>query len=236
MGRHTFTVTATSKDGQTATATVTYTVASAPSAAISSPASGATFTRGQVVDASYECREGTFGPGLASCAGTVAVGAPISTGTVGAHSLTVAAISKDGQHATATVSYSIVMPDNRFAISHFQTRPNGRVSFRVAFPGPGIADVMETAWLGNFAHTTALLGPAKARFVFARKHLNISAAGNDAVIVAPNKRGRMLIAHHRYQVVIRLWVSYTPTNGTQRDIGLDGLHITRAKRKDHRHH
>jgi hypothetical protein len=53
--------------------------------------------------------------------------------------------------------------------------------------------------------------------------------------VSPNKRGRKLMAHHRYQVVIRLWVSYAPTNGTQRDIGLDGLHITRAKHHGHRH-
>jgi hypothetical protein len=29
--------------------------------------------------------------------------------------------------------------------------------------------------------------------------------------------------------VIRLWVSYTPTNGTQRNIGLYGLHLTNAK-------
>jgi hypothetical protein len=71
--------------------------------------------------------------------------------------------------------------------------------------------------------------------VFARKHLNISAAGNDAVTVTPNKRGRKLIADHRYQVAIRLWVSYTPTNGTQRDIGLDRLHITRVKHHHHRH-
>jgi glycine rich protein len=232
-GRHTFTVTATSKGGLTATASATYTVAGAPSAAISSPVSGATFTRGQLVEASYECREGTFGPGLASCAGAVAAGAPISTGTVGAHSLTVTAISKDGQRATATVSYTVVMPDNRFAISHVHARPNGRVSFRVAFPGPGIADVMETAWLDNFARATVLLGPAKGRFVFARKHLNVSAAETRAITVTPNKRGRKLIAHHRYQVAIRLWVSYTPTNGTQRDIGLYGLHITRAK---HHHH
>jgi hypothetical protein len=205
-GRHTFTVTATSKGGLTATASATYTVAGAPSAAISSPVSGATFTRGQVVDASYECSEGTFGSGLASCAGAVAAGAPISTGTVGAHSFTVTAISKDGQRATATVSYRVVMPDNRFAISHVHARPNGRVSFRVAFPGPGIADVMETAWLDNFARATVLLGPAKGRFVFARKHLNISAAGNDAVTVTPNKRGRKLIADHRYQVAIRLTI------------------------------
>ena len=33
------------------------------------------------------------------------------------------------------------------------------------------------------------------------------------------------LQHHRYRIVIRLWVSYTPTNDQQRNIGLYGLHF-----------
>ena len=232
LGSHTYTVTATSKDGQTGTTSISYTVAAAPSAQISSPVSGATYTRGQVVGAGYRCHEGTDGPGIASCAGAVAAGMPIDTSTLGAHSFMVTAVSVDGQRATATVSYTVALPDNQFAITDVHTRHNGNVSFKVTFPGSGSADVLETAWLSNLAHAATLLDPAPGRFVYARKHLKIPAARTSTVIVNPNKQGRKLIAHHRYAVTIRLWVTYTPTNGTQRKIGLRGLHITRK----HHHH
>lgn len=142
------------------------------------------------------------------------------------------ATSRDGQRTTATLGYRVVLPDNEFAIADVRTRPNGRVSFRATFPGTGTADVLETAWLSNFAHTATLLYPAP-RFVFARKHLQVSGAGAIVVTVTPNRRGKKLIAHHRYPVVIRLWVSHTPANGTQRNLGLYGLHITH---KHHGHH
>jgi hypothetical protein len=123
----------------------------------------------------------------------------------------------------------LVVPDNRFVIRRVRTRPNGTVRFRVVFPGPGVADVMETAWLDNFARDAVPLQPAPRRFVFARKHLRVRRAGTVRATVKPGPRGRRLIAHHRYAVVIRLWVSYTPTDGTQRNVGLYGLHITYPK-------
>ena len=125
-----------------------------------------------------------------------------------------------------------MLPDNRFSISHLHTRADGRVSFTVAFPGAGVADVMETAWLDNYAHAASLLQPAPRRFAFARKHLRV--AGARAIrVVAPNRAGRRLIAHHRYQVVLRLWVSYTPANGSQRDTGI--YHLLIPRHQDRRH-
>ena len=229
-GSHTYTVTATSKDGQTAKARIGYMVAGAPSVQVSSPVSGATYTRGQVVGAGYRCQEGTDGPGIVSCAGAVAAGMAIDTSTLGAHSFVVKAVSADGQRATATVSYTVALPDSQFAITAVHAEHNGKVSFKLAVPGAGSADVLETAWLSNRAHAATLLDPAPRRFVYARKHLKIPAARTSTVIVNPNKQGQKLIAHHRYAVTIRLWVTYTPTNGTQRKIGLRGLHIT------HKHH
>ena len=35
----------------------------------------------------------------------------------------------------------------------------------------------------------------------------------------------MLLAHHRYRVVLTLWVSYTPRGGRYRTIGFLGLHL-----------
>lgn len=110
LGAHSFTVTATSQDGQTATRAVVYTVAAPPSAQISSPANGATYSQGQVIDAAYDCAEGARGPGVASCAGTVAAGQPIDTSTLGTHSFTVTASSQDGQTAATTIHYTVTAP------------------------------------------------------------------------------------------------------------------------------
>ena len=230
-GSHTYKVTATSKDGQTGAAQISYTVAAAPSASIGSPAGGESYTRGQVVNAAYSCQEGASGPGLSSCVGTVAAGTPIDTSSLGTHSFNVTALSKDGQHATVTISYTVVLPDNRFSISDLRVRSNGRVSFKVVFPGPGTADVLETAWRDNLARSAVLLHPAPRRFVFARQHLQVAAGGAMRVTVVPNQRGRRLIARHRYTVVLRLWVSFTPANGTQRNIGVYHLLITHKHRR-----
>jgi hypothetical protein len=228
-GSHTYTVTATSKNGKTGTASIRYTVAGAPRAQISAPASNATYTRGQSVTAAYSCQDGASGPGISACAGTVAAGSPINTSVTGRHTFRVTATSKDGQHATDTIRYRVVLPDNRFAITDVHAGRNGRVSFRAVFPGPGSANVLETAWLDNFAQTATLLQPARGRFVFARKHLRIAGRHTALVTVKPNKRGRELLARHRYPVVIRLWVTYTPTHGTQRKVGVYGIRLTRPK-------
>jgi Big-like domain-containing protein/uncharacterized protein DUF11 len=111
-GSYTYTVTATSQDGQTYKAILTYTVAGAPTVSIATPAQGATYVQGQKVYASYSCSEGTDGPGLeagtAGCAGTVADGAAISTSTTGLQSFSVTATSTDGQSTTQPVTYTVV--------------------------------------------------------------------------------------------------------------------------------
>jgi len=111
-GNYTYTVTATSQDGQTYQAKITYTVAGAPRVTITTPAAAATYVQGQKVYASYSCAEGTDGPGLeagtAGCSGTVANGAAISTSTTGLQSFSVTASSTDGQSTTQMVTYTVV--------------------------------------------------------------------------------------------------------------------------------
>jgi hypothetical protein len=67
--------------------------------------------------------------------------------------------------------------------------------------------------------------------VFARKHLTITNKRVIRLTVLPNRRGKRLITGPRYPILIRLWVSYTPTGGTQHDIGLHGVRITHPKRR-----
>jgi PKD domain len=198
-----------------------------PSARISSPASGARYTRGQLVSAHYACQDGTGGPGIASCAGPVATGQPINTTTVGRHSFKVTATSKDGQTATSTVTYTVVLPDNRFRVSHIKTHRNGSVTFNVKIPGPGVIDVLETAWNNNLASAAVLLQPAPRRFVVARGHSTARRATTLKLRVPPNKRGKRLVCQHTYRVTLRLWVSYTPTGGRFRKQGSYGLHLPR---------
>jgi hypothetical protein len=225
LGAHTYSVTAVSSDGQTGTASVTYTVAGAPSAVISSPVSGARYRHGQRVLASYRCREGTDGPGISVCAGPVATGGRLDTSKLGRHAFTVKATSSDGQVTTRTVRYTVMLPSNRIIVLRRKASADGTFLVTVKVPGPGRVDILGTAWDDNLASIAALLQPAPRRLVFARAHAVPRHAGTLRIVVKPNARGRKLVAHHTYGITLRLWVSYTPTGGRQRNIGYYGLHL-----------
>ena len=80
-----------------------------PIVTIASPVNGATYTRGQVVAASYSCGAPS-GAMVTACAGPVASGAAIETSTLGAHTFTVNATDSDGVGASQSVGYTVVAP------------------------------------------------------------------------------------------------------------------------------
>jgi hypothetical protein len=98
---------------------------SAPTVTITTPADGATFTKGQSVAASYSCQDEPGGSGLASCTGTpsVANGDPIDTAAVGSHSFTVTGTDNAGNFVTVTSSYNVVYDFNGFSqpVDNFPT-------------------------------------------------------------------------------------------------------------------
>jgi hypothetical protein len=111
-----YSVTTTITDVGTATATASSTAQIAqtalppPSAMLTSPVDGATYTRGQVVNADYSCSPGAgsaLKPGVAGCSGPVPSGSPLDTSTVGAHTFVVIATDTDGQSATVMSRYSV---------------------------------------------------------------------------------------------------------------------------------
>jgi CSLREA domain-containing protein len=225
VGSHIYTVTATSHDGLTGAAQIRYTVLGRPRVQITSPTAGANYAFHQAVSAAYSCADDLNGLGIMTCAGPVANATPIDTSKPGPHSFIVTATSKDGQSTTQTVSYTVRRPTNHFALSHIRPHPDGSTNFDVTIPWQGTLDVMETAWNDNFATVAYQLEPAPYRFVFARLHRNALRGGTYRVHITPNARGERLLHHHRYRIVFRLWVSYTPTDGVQRNVGIVGLHF-----------
>jgi Bacterial Ig-like domain (group 3) len=225
-GSHTYAVTATSTDGQTATQSITYTVAGAPSITITTPSSGAHFAFRQAVAAAYACGEGPGGLGIGSCQGTVQSGGNLDTNTPGQHNFAVTAISLDGQSTTKSVTYTVAFPsDHLVTRPHLNPHADGRFVVVVKVPGSGRVDILVTAWNDNLAHTAKLLNPAPGRFVFARGTATTSTATTLRILIHPNAKGRSLVKRHRYRVTLRLWVTYTPTNGRPRSIGYYGLHL-----------
>ncbi len=109
-GLHTYTVTATSTDGQIGSKTIHYTVVGPPSATITGPADNQSYSFNQVVATAYSCTEDPNGPGVQTCkdsnGGSGGAGT-LDTTTAGAHTYTVTATSKDGQTGSATIHYTV---------------------------------------------------------------------------------------------------------------------------------
>jgi hypothetical protein len=120
---------------------------------------------------------------------------------------------------------STTPPSHHFTVSRITTEADGTINFSARVAGPGSLDVLATAWKNNRASAAVMLKPAAKRFVFARKHQRAARHGIVTVTVTPNSQGRLFVAHPRYRVVLRLWVSYTPDGGRYRTIGFLGLHL-----------
>jgi hypothetical protein len=93
-----------------------YQPAVAPTATISSPASGGTYTLDESVPTTFTCAEGTAGTGLSSCDDSNATNTTsggtghLDTSTAGAHTYMVSATSHDGLTGVTSISYTVLAP------------------------------------------------------------------------------------------------------------------------------
>ena len=79
-----------------------------PSATITGPRGGGSYTPGQVVPTAFSCAEGSGGPGLASCRDSRGASSPhghLDTSHPGTHTYTVTAISRDGLQRSVRITY-----------------------------------------------------------------------------------------------------------------------------------
>jgi hypothetical protein len=115
-GPHTYSVTATSADGQSETSTISYWVATAPSATIASPVLGDTYVMNQSSPSSFACSDGNGGPGIASCVDSNGSSSPgtLNTSIPGPNTYSVSATSADGLTTTTSVEYNVIGPPTVF--------------------------------------------------------------------------------------------------------------------------
>ena len=113
LGEHEYTVTATSKDGQTTATTIKYKVAAPPIATIGSPGEGGVYKQGESVKTTFSCTESTYGSGIATCEDSNKASGgsgELKTAALGEHEYTVTATSKDGQTTATTIKYKVAAP------------------------------------------------------------------------------------------------------------------------------
>jgi uncharacterized repeat protein (TIGR02543 family) len=87
--------------------------ATPPTATITSPGSGNTYTQGQVVPTGFTCADPN-GPGISTCLDSDASTSPgaLDTSATGPFTYSVTATSSDGQSATASIAYTVVAPNH----------------------------------------------------------------------------------------------------------------------------
>lgn len=187
-GPHRYAITATSKDGLTGTAEITYTVADPPTVAIASPASGGTYSPGQVVPTTFNCAEGSGGTGLASCTdsrGSTAPAGVLDTSAPGPHTYAVTATSRDGMTGHAQITYEVrTSAQPQIAIDTRRGRVvRGRTRVRLTCTGDARAGTCTGTLTLSLRERLRHRARSERTLVVARAHYTV-ASGHSALIAA----------------------------------------------------
>jgi hypothetical protein len=193
-----------------------------PSVDVTLPARKAIYKYKQVVHASYVCAQPdystqwdevgveTLGIQLGGCFGTddqfntVNDGQKIDTSVAGSHSLTVSAISFDGDEYDYTVNYK-VLPNNVFTLGKIGPLSGDKFPVVAKLPGKGKLEI--TLWKGKTKVATGTLTVKKGGK--ATDHLTLTTAG------------KALTGHPKLKLV----ANFKPSGGTAFVISKRGVSV-----------
>jgi hypothetical protein len=237
------TCTVTVNSDQTVTATFTANPpAGAPTATVTTPPEGTTYTKGRAVNASYSCSPGASGgvlkPGAAGCSGPVANNSPIDTSTAGSHTFSVTATDTDNQATTTTTHYTVTAPGGGggggvFPLNGVHLRGafkvvNGVVTLGTATNPPAVRTV-QTLTATGIGH--AIAAKKRKGVVVARGQVTVQSGKTGAITAKLTRRARNLIAR-RHSLSVTLSLVATGTDGKTANLT---RHIT-LKLATARHH
>ena len=206
----TFTVTATNPVGTSAASAssnaVTVpgpaTVPGPPTASISSPINGATYTEGEAVPFTYSCTDGTGGPGISSCKGNDPSGTALNTDETGTFTLTVYSTSQDGQAGYATATYTVVSPPNKFVVKSVKVnKSRATVTLTLALPKASSGFVSGTTVVSEIVWGKQLV------------HVIKSSTGKSAVTVVLSLPKKDLAKAKRTRPKAKIEITFTPKLG-----------------------
>ena len=202
---YTFTLTATNPIGSASSSSNTITAGPFdPSAAISSPTNGASFSYGQIVDVGYSCQDGTGGLGIQSCVGSEPLGFALRMTAPGRHTFTVTATSLDGLTGSTTVTYTVLAPPNSFKVRSVRANRAGTITI-------SLSSLREP---GRIVATGRV---AKLPAFSVRKSVFTTSTSTLTFTLPASKQLKALLKKHR-SVSVKLTIAYTPTNGTTRSL------------------
>jgi hypothetical protein len=196
---------------------------------ISSPASGGTYTQGQLVETTFACVEGAGGSGLSACddstgTSTAAGGTGhLDTSTPGTHTYTVTATSKDELTGTASISYTVVAPPLAPHLRLEGKRFNGKVALVKLACAPGGSNCQGKVLL-SYTHTVVTRRDGKEHrhsvtVVLGSAKYSLSPAQSNTSKVSLNGNGKALLKR----------LHKLPTKGTVTLVQLNGRTTTAAR-------